>query len=211
MRTCRRAPTRHLSVAAAALLAVIGSPQRLLAQPPGEPLRFTAHVAIGLMRPAEAVVREIYGSPLVPVTVGLDVRVAGRLLVFGSVGVLRKTGEASITGSAVIDEHNPLRLTTWTASGGAGVALPWQRWLFSARAGATFAAYRETWTETELSSSGHAIGFLAQGGGEFSLSRRVGVVGRLEYSTSPTGKGTAQEPKVDLGGFSTSAGLAIRF
>jgi hypothetical protein len=193
------------------LLTVVAAPAPLLAQNAQESPRFAVSVAAGMTRPAQAAVRDVYGSRFAPVTVALDCRLTHRLFVFGGWQFLRQQGDTIIVGPRVIDERYPVRLTMSSARAGAGVAVPWRKWIFSAAAGLTYVTYDEQWTTADLSANGHSYGYLAQGAGEILLHRRFGIVGRIEYVAVPIPKATAGRTGRDLGGLSVSGGAAVRF
>ncbi len=169
------------------LLMVVAAPATLLAQPANEPGRFTLLVAAGMTRPTQASVRDVYGGRLMPVTVTLDCRLTRGLFVFGGWQFLRQRGDTT------------------------GVAVPWRRWVFSAGAGLAYTTFDEEWTTTDLSTSGHSYGYLAQAAGEFRLHRRFGIVGRIEYVAVPVPAATAGRSGLNLGGLSASGGAAVRF
>ena len=193
------------------LLIVVAATAPLLAQSAKEAPRFALSVAAGVTHPAQAAVRDVYGGRLTPVTVALRCRLRPPLFVFGGWQFLRQGGDTTIVGPQVIDERYPVRLTMSSVRAGAGVAVPWRRWIFSAGAGLAYTTFDERWTAGDLSTGGHSYGYLAQAAGEFLLHRRFGIVGRIEYVAVPIPTATAGRSGLDLGGLSVSGGAAVRF
>jgi hypothetical protein len=194
-------------LAAAAL-----APAPLLAQSAPDPPRLTVLATIGAMRPSEAPVRDLYSGTFMPITIEADVRAFWRVFVFVSGQFLGQDGEVVFNLPPAPEEHFPLRLNTSSIRIGGGVAFPLQRWLFSAQAGMSYTGYEEKWVGEELpAATGHAYGFIAEGGVDYRVYSRMWAVGRFEYSYTPIDDIRQIIPVIDLSGISVSGGVAVRF
>ena len=194
------------------LLAAAFMPATLLAQPTPEPPRLTVLATIGAMRPSDTAVRDLYSGTFMPITIEADVRAFWRVFVFVSGQFLRKDGEAVFDLPPAPEERFPLRLATSSARIGGGVVFPLQRWIVSAQAGMSYTGYDEKWVGEDVpAATGHAYGFIAEGGVDWRVAGPLWAVGRFEYTYTPTGNAQQAVPAFDLSGVSLSAGVAVRF
>ena len=118
-------------------------------------------------------------------------------------------GQTRIVGSDLGDENYRTRLTLCSVQ--LGVRHRWllNRLQFSVGAGGSWNFYREKWSDTDILQKGHSAGFWAVAGGEYPLTSRFFLVGKIQYSSIPTGRGSVLEKKVNLGGGELLLGVAV--
>ncbi len=206
-----------MSVTARTLLvlcavALLPSARVASAQPPPAIGRFAASATLGVSRPNESDMRQVYGTTMVPVTGQIDVRVYPDVSVFAGVRWVKANGQTVILGTPVVaDEHYATSLAMTSFRFGAQVS-KWvaPRWGLAAGAGVCITAYDEKWPDAGLSASSHSTGFLALAEGRYALTARWNAIARVEFTTVPESS-TAGGAGVNLGGLDVSAGVRVLF
>jgi hypothetical protein len=206
------APRLLLSAAALVSWLAGGSDGLAQATPPGghAPARVEFSVAAGLFLPTEDSVGRVYDGTRVPWSVDGDVLIAGRLSAFAGFRSLTTDGRASgfdPASGVSIDTT----LSTRSFLLGVRVHHRWGRLGVFAGGGAAWTSFSETWPGLGEEFSGSAWGPLVQGGVVYSVWRRVGIVGRVDWFQAATGEGSLLDASVDLGGLDVSGGVTIRF
>ena len=194
------------------LLAATGLPSPAWAQVSTEPPRLGVSVTAGPWRPSATRVRTLYPGTFVPVVIEADLRLVGRLFVFGGGQFIRQGGEIVVVQPPIPEERLPLKLTMSSARAGAGAAFPWRRWVFRAAAGLSYTRFEERWTSEDIPPvSGWTVGVVMRGGVEYRVSRRFSAVGRVEYARTPVDEALQAVSAFDLSGLAVTGGIGVRF
>ena len=206
----RRLPTARRVVVAAVLFS-IGFVPRASAQSPALPGRLAVSATLGLFRPIDSAMTDVYGSRLTPVTGHLDVRIVPDVWLFGGVKWMSADGHAVVVGTPQGDETSPTSLSVTTLRVGALVGRDFgPRWTLAGGAGVAIARYEETWPEADMQFNNQSSGFLLLAEVRYALRMRWAVIGRAEYSSVranvPDGSSV-----VNLGGVDASAGVRFVF
>ncbi|MBP1634670.1 MAG: hypothetical protein H6Q10_1244 [Acidobacteria bacterium] len=200
-----------LAVAAAAWAAAAPAQEPAGQGAGSRPLRSALSAVVSVSRPSDEVFRQVYGSVVVPLSAQVDVPVGWNgLIVFGGARYARSSGEASTVGDLPVVAPLRFRLASVRAGAGWGwLAGPWQ---VTVAAGPSVNWYREEWAGFDLVVSGREVGFVGEVTAGRSISRRLSVVVRGEYSTA---KATPRQdptlPDAELGGLDLGGGIAFRF
>jgi len=203
--------TRHWSWAVV-LLAATGFAVPAAAQVPLEPARLGVTVTAGPWRASATRVRALYPGTFVPVAIEADLRLQGRLFVFGGGQFIRQGGEIVLVQPPVPEERLPLKLKMSSARAGAGAAFPWNRWVFLAAGGVSYVQFEERWTGEDIPPvSGSSVGLILLGGVEYRVSRRFSAVWRIEYARTPVDKALQAVSTFDLSGLAVTGGIGVRF
>jgi hypothetical protein len=215
---------RTLRSLAAVVVAGLAAPGAAAAQeaPGGRPLANAVSVSIGLFRPADGVFQSVYGGSMVPISADASRRLWRAVSVFAGARQARADGTARPMGSGAALGENAVHLSALTGCAGAAVAIMRADWVFETGAGATIGRYTERWSDEPALEAGAEtdgevrttrIGALIRVAASRSISRRLAVVGRVEYSFvqhAPARQGEATVPR-NLGGLGTTIGLLLRF
>lgn len=118
-------------------------------------------------------------------------------------------GQTRIVGSELADENYRTRLTL--GSFHLGVKHQWllKRLRLSAGAGGGWNFYREKWPDAQILQKGDCAGFWTAVEGEYPFASRFFLLGKIQYSSIPTGRGSELENKVNLGGVQLLMGVAV--
>jgi len=181
------------------------------AQTPNVPGRLAVSGTIGVLRPLDRSMTDVYGSRLMPFSAQVDVRLNVDVSVFGGLKWVRAGGHTVIVGTPVAEESYETSLRTASYRFGAQVSR-WvaRRWALAGGAGVCITAYEETWPDAGLAVSNRVTGFIALAEGRYALNARWNAIARVEYSTIPE-KTTVQNAGVNLGGLDASAGVRFIF
>jgi hypothetical protein len=179
----------------------------LAAAIPRNPWSVFGVVGIGISQ--QAAVRKIYGNVRVPFQCGVQFRFSEHWMMDAALAYLNTGGQTRIVGSDSADENYRTRLALFSFQ--LGVRHRWllKRLQFSVGGGGSWNFYREEWPDADIRQNGHGAGFWAVAGGEYPLISRFFLVGKIQYSSIPTGQGSALERKVNLGGGELLLGIAV--
>jgi len=187
-------------------------PTRLWPSEPERTPRFAVSVEAGMFRAKQASFRTLYGGGPLVLSVHLRARLAAGLWAVAGWKTLSVEGTTAIAGPSFDGESYRLEFEMTSLRLGLRYAQAIGRFAVFAGAGGSTNRYKERWTDVAgLGGSGKNSGWYAELGGEFAAARFLTVFLRGEYSSVPTGRGSALEPDVDLGGLEAAAGVAFRF
>lgn len=155
--------------------------------------------------PSQALLREVYGSPLLGLQARASLRFAGGFTVFAGYRSVRTDGEAKVLGTAFETVSNQVCLDLVSIRGGFGHEWSVGRWTFGVQAGAAALRCRETWPEAGLKAEKTSLGLLLAGAADVAVWGPLGLFARLEIGP------TQRKEDILLGGFDAEAGLSVRF
>jgi hypothetical protein len=192
-------------------LSVIGFVSPVRAQSGRLPGRIAVSGTVGVFRPTNTTMSDVYGNRLMPVTAQVDVRLLPDVAVFGGVRWMSGDGQSVVIGTPVVNETSATSLDVTAFRIGAEVAKAvTPRWALAAGAGVVFARYDELWPAAGLSFNNHSSGLLVLAEARYAVGTRWGVIGRVEYA-SVRADVPDQSSAVNLGGVDMSAGLRFAF
>lgn len=206
MRATAKTRSRVL-IGLAFLLLELTSGRTLPAAVPQTPWSF--FLATGIRIPQQEAVRKIYGNIRVPWQFGVRFRFAEHWGMDAGLTYLAAGGRTRIVGSDLADENYRTRLTLCSVQLGLNHQWQLKRFRLSAGAGGSLNFYREKWSDSEILQKGDGAGFWIGAGGEYPLFSRFFLLGKIEYSSIPTGRGSALEKRVNLGGGQLLLGVAV--
>jgi opacity protein-like surface antigen len=188
------------------------SPARLWPSESERTPGYAVSVEAGMFRANQASFRTLYGGGPLVFSVHLRARIAAGLWAVAGWKTLNVEGTTAIAGPSFDDESYRLEFEMTSLRFGLRYAHEIGRFAVFAGAGGSSNQYEERWTDVAgLGGSGKNLGWYAELGGEYAAARFLTVFLRGEYSSIPTGRGSALDPDVDLGGLEAAAGLAFRF
>lgn len=195
-----------------AFAAVTAGASAALAQSAQPPLgRFAVSATLGVSRPVDAGLSEVYGGGLVPVTAQLEVRLEPAIALFGGVRFLKADGQTVVVGTKVAEETYGTSFRMTSVRLGAQVAARIAPgWALAGGAGVSLVSYEETWPDAGLRVTDRATGLLALAEGRYAVNRRWNVLARVEYTTIPETSAVTGS-HVNLGGLDVSAGVRLAF
>lgn len=180
------------------------------AQSPDHP-RLAVSASVGVSRPLDTSMTDVYGTRLMPVTVQFDVHVGSVVSAFGAAKWARADGQTVIVGAPIADEAYATSLRVMSYRLGALVTTRVApRWVLGGGAGVCIASYQETWPDAGLQASGSSTGFLALAEARYAVTARWSAIGRAEYTRLPA-TAAVGNIRVNLGGVDGSAGLRFSF
>lgn len=173
--------------------------------------RFRLSLTASVFRPTQEAFRQLYGNLHIPVAIQLDSRLPGNLSVFTGFRHVAANGKTKVVGPQFVEETYPLRFAMSSVRLGLYYNLYGMRSSAFLGGGVSYNVYREKWEEGGFEVRDKIFGFLAQAGGGYSLSRRLALIGKMEFSSVQTRKGSKLEPGVNLGGLELSLGFSLNF
>ena len=179
---------------------------------PVEPRRLTVSVSASVIRPGDTAVRELYGGTQTAFGLDCELQVRGAFALFaaGRFGTAR--GSTAVLPPQLFDESYGIELSTRSLHIGAALTqsgLARLRW--TAGAGLAVGSYEERWPALGDPVRGSTVGIVGRGGAHYSLTQRVGLVGRLEWSFLRALKAADDGRNPNLGGLGLSFGASARF
>ncbi len=200
---------RHLHVVCGlAFLVILASPAA--AQLPDGP-RFAASGAIGVSRPLDRAMSDVYGSRMMAVAGQFDVQIAPAVWAFAGVKRVGSDGRTVIVGTPIADEQyaTSLRMTSYRLGVLVSRAVA-SKWSLAGGGGVCITSYEETWPDASLAVSDRSIGFVLAGEGRYHVTARWGAILRVEYATAPATISVVNTD-VNLGGLDVLGGLRFSF
>lgn len=165
---------------------------------------------VGVARPADATFREIYGSTATPVTVQMDWRLGDAgAEVFGGVRYVGQAGEG-ISDSAP-SSGEPLTFHMTSVRFGVGWSFPSAGWRFTVAGGGSYNAYRESWKDLGIETKDSAFGVVVQTTVSRQITRRIGLLARMEFSAIGAEPIDPSLRSVNLGSLDLLAGVSFAF
>lgn len=181
------------------------------APPPGERPHVVLSVSGGLVRPADAGVRELYGETRTVFGLDCEVTVRGPLDLFLGVRFAGVRGSTLVVPPQAFAESHEIELTTRHVHIGAALTTATRaRLRWTAGAGLAIGTYEERWPALGDPVRGTSAGLVALGGAHYDLGTRVGLVARVEWSPLRADR-AADGRRPNLGGVGVSAGASARF
>jgi len=184
---------------------------RLFSEAQAKSPRFSISISAGVFYPLQESFRKLYGSMEWPGSFQINYKLSREVFLFSGFRYLSSHGETMIVGQEYMPENHPIKLSVYSAKLGIFFASVQRRFFIFLGGGASYNFYKERWEETPISFEDKRFGFVAQGGAEYSLSRKFSLVGRIEYSSIQTKSGSKLESEIDLGGIEFSLGLSFKF
>ena len=165
---------------------------------------------VGFARPDDATFREIYGSAAAPFTAQMDWRLGDAdAEVFAGVRYLGQAGEG--IGDSAMATGQPLTFHMTSMRFGVGWSFPSAGWRFTVAGGGSDNAYRESWREIGIETSDSAFGVVVQTTVSRQITRRVGLLARMEFSAIGAEPADPTLRSVSLGSLDLLAGVSFAF
>ena len=199
------------AIALVALSAVLSwcAPEIASAQPAGQP-RVSVSGLVGFARPNDATFREIYGGAAVPFTAQMDWRLGDAgAEVFAGVRYVGQDGEG--IGDSALSSGQPLTFHMTSVRFGVGWSFPSAGWRFTVAGGGSYNAYRESWPDLGLETRDSVFGVVVQTTVSRQMTRRIGLLARMEFSAIGAEPADSSLPRLSLGSFDLLAGVSFGF
>jgi hypothetical protein len=161
--------------------------------------------------PQDQAYQEIYGRVSMPFTVQGNIRIGRGFEAFGGLRRVGQSGTALWESGSEPTAAEQVSFSMTSVRAGAGWLYPRGAWGFWVGVGVSSDAYRESWDDLGIETTGRRTGLVVQAGVTRDLSRRIALVLRAEYLTGSAPPAGAGLDPVHLASVDAGGGIAIRF
>lgn len=199
----------RISVAIFLGLLFFARPSNLVAEPFKPPV--SVSFSIGYFQPREDAFKDLYGNNKFRLSFSMRYELKKNLSLYSGFRYLSCNGETEITGPLFQDVNYSLKLKVYSIPVGLVYSHPFKNIHPFFGGGISYNIYQENWDQIDISFEGNSIGFFIIGGIEYFVSKKFSLLGRTQYSSIPTDKGSVLDDNVNLGGTEFSVGFSFYF
>lgn len=205
--------TRNISLRICVCLFLVllffGRPSYLLSDPFKLPVSIS--FSFGYFQPKEKAFKDLYGNNKFQLNFGIRYVLMENLSIYSGLRYLSCNGETKIAGPEFQEEKYDLKFTIYSIP----LALIYSHSFKNIHpflgGGISYNIYREKWDQLAISFEDKNLGFFLIAGVEYFISKRFSILGRTQFSSIPTKKGSELDENVNLGGAEYSFGLSFYF
>jgi opacity protein-like surface antigen len=190
-------------------LLFFAKPSYLLADPFKLPVSIS--FSFGYFQPKEDAFKDLYGNNKFQLNFSMRYVLKRNLSIYSGFRYLFCNGETKIAGPVFQEVKYHLKLKVYSIPVGLIYSHPFKNIHPFLGGGISYNIYREEWDQIGISFEGKNLGFFLIGGVEYFISKRFSLLGRTQYSSIPTKKGSTLDEKVNLGGTEFSIGFSFYF
>jgi len=199
----------RISVGLFLLLLFFGRPSYLLSDPFKLPVSIS--FSFGYFQPKEKAFKDLYGNNKFQLNFSMRYIVMKNVSIYSGLRYLSCSGDTKIAGPEFQEEKYDLKFTMYSIP----LALIYSHSFKNIHpflgGGISYNIYREKWDQINISFEGKNLGFFLVAGVEYFISKRFSLLGRTQFSSIPTKKGSKLDENVNLGGNEFSLGLSFYF
>ncbi len=173
--------------------------------------RLSTSFSFGFLQPRERAFKDLYGNNKLQVDFSIRYVLMKNVSVYSGLKYLSCTGETKIVGTEFQQEQYNLKFTMYSIPLAFVYSFSVKNIYPFLGGGVSYNVYKEKWDELDISEDGKKLGFFLIGGIEYFISKRFSLLGRAQYSSIPTKKGSKLDENINLGGTEFSLGLSYYF
>jgi hypothetical protein len=114
-------------------------------------------------------------------------------------------------GDSALSSGQPLTFHMTSVRFGVGWSFPSAGWRFTVAGGGSYNAYRESWADLGVETKDSAFGVVVLATVSRQITRRIGLLARVEFSAIGADPADSSLPRVSLGSFDLLAGVSFGF
>ncbi len=167
--------------------------------------------SFGYFQPDEEAFKDLYGNNKFQIDFNIRYVLKKNLSVYSGLRYLSCNGETKITGTVIQEENYNLKLKMYSIPLGLIYSYPFKSIHPFLGGGISYNIYSEEWDQIGISFEDKNLGFFLIAGVEYFISKRFSLLGRTQFSSIPTKKGSKLDENVNLGGTEFSLGFSFYF
>jgi len=173
--------------------------------------RLSISFSFGFFQPKEIAFKELYGNNKLQLNFNIRYVLMKNVSIYSGLKYLSCTGETKIIGTEFQEEKYNLKFTMSSIPFAFVYSYSFKNVYPFLGGGVSYNIYREKWDEWDISFEDKKLGFFIIGGIEYFISKRFSLLGRAQYSSIPTKKGSKLDENINLGGTEFSFGFSFYF
>ena len=174
-------------------------------------LPVSVSLSFGYFQPKEEAFKDLYGNNKFQLNFSMRYVLKNNLSIYSGLRYLYCNGETEIAGPVFQEVKYNLKLKVYSIPVGLIYSHPFKNIHPFLGGGISYNIYREEWDQIGISFEGKSLGYFLTGGVEYFISKKFSLLGRTQFSSIPTKKGSALDENVNLGGTEFSVGLSFYF
>ncbi len=191
------------------MLLFFGKPSYLFSDPFRLPVSIS--FSFGYFQPKERAFKDLYGNSNFQLIFSVRYILMKNVSIYSGLKYLSCNGETIIAGPEFQEEKYKLKFKMYSVP----LALIYSHSFKNIHpflgGGISYNIYREKWDQFDISFEDKNLGFFLIAGLEYFISKRFSLLGRTQFSSIPTKKGSELDENVNLGGTEFSLGLSFYF
>jgi opacity protein-like surface antigen len=199
----------RISVGLFLVLLFFGRPSNLFSEPLKPPVSIS--FSFGYFQPKEKAFKDLYGNNKFQLNFSMRYVLMKNVSIYSGLRYLSCSGETKIAGPEFQEEKYDLKFTMYSIP----LALIYSHSFKNIHpflgGGISYNIYREKWDQLGISFEDKNLGLFLIAGVEYFISKRFSILGRTQFSSIPTKKGSELDENVNLGGTEYSLGLSFYF
>jgi opacity protein-like surface antigen len=199
----------RISVGLFLVLLFFGGPSNLFSEPLKPPVSIS--FSFGYFQPKEKAFKDLYGNNKFQLNFSMRYVLMKNVSIYSGLRYLSCSGETKIAGPEFQEEKYDLKFTMYSIP----LALIYSHSFKNIHpflgGGISYNIYREKWDQLGISFEDKNLGLFLIAGVEYFISKRFSILGRTQFSSIPTKKGSELDENVNLGGTEYSLGLSFYF
>jgi len=199
----------RISVGLFLVLLFFGRPSYLFSDPLKLPI--SVSFSFGYFKPKEEAFKDLYGNNKFQLSFSMRYILMKNLSIYSGLRYLSCNGETKIAEPVFQEEKYNLKFKMYSIPLGFIYSQPFKNIHPFLGGGISYNIYREKWDQFGISFEDKNLGFFLIGGVEYFISKKFSLLGRTQFSSIPTKKGSKLDENVNLGGTEFSFGLSFYF
>jgi len=199
----------RISVGLFLVLLFFGRPSYLFSNPFKLPISIS--FSLGYFQPKEKAFKDLYGNSNSQLVFNIRYVLMENLSIYSGLRYLSCNGETKIAGPEFQEEKYNLKFTMYSIPFAFIYSHSFKNIHPFLGGGISYNIYREKWDQFDISFEDKNLGFFLVAGVEYFISKRFSLLGRTQFSSIPTKKGSKLDENVNLGGTEFSLGLSFYF
>ena len=209
MKILTRNISLRISVCLFLVLLFFGRPSYLFSDPFKLPVSIS--FSFGYFQPKEKAFKDLYGNNKFQLNFSMRYVLMKNVSIYSGLRYLSCNGDTKIAGPEFQAEKYNLEFKMYSIPLGFIYSHSFKSIHPFLGGGISYNIYREKWDQFNISFEDKNLGFFLIAGVEYFISRRFSLIGRTQFSSIPTKKGSKLEENVNLGGTEFSIGLSFYF
>ncbi len=191
------------------LLLFFGRPSNLFSDPFKVPVSIS--FSFGYFQPKEKAFKDLYGNNKFQLNFSLRYVLMKNVSIYSGLRYLSCNGQTKVVGPEFQEEKYELKFTMYSIPLALIYSYSFKKIYPFLGGGISYNIYREKWDQLSISFEDKNLGFFLIAGVEYFISKRFSLLGRTQFSSIPTKKGSELDENVNLGGTEYSLGLSFYF